>query len=73
MTVHKSQGSEYRAVVLAASKTPPQLMYRGLLYTAVSRASELLVCVGDEDIIRSMTENARRSKRYSGLKIRLCE
>lgn len=72
MTVHKSQGSEYRAVVLATSKTPPQLMYRGLLYTAVSRASELLVCVGDEDIIRSMTENARRSKRYSGLKLRLC-
>ncbi len=72
MTVHKSQGSEYRAVVLAASKTPPQLMYRGLLYTAVSRAAELLVCVGDENIIRSMTENARRSKRYSGLKIRLC-
>ena len=72
MTVHKSQGSEYRAVVLAASKTPPQLMYRGLLYTAVSRASELLVCVGDETIVRSMTENARRSKRYCGLKLRLC-
>ncbi len=72
MTVHKSQGSEYRAVVLAISKTPPQLMYRGLLYTAVSRASKLLVCVGDEGIVQSMTENARRSKRYCGLKIRLC-
>ncbi|MGM9614715.1 MAG: ATP-dependent RecD-like DNA helicase [Oscillospiraceae bacterium] len=71
MTVHKSQGSEYRAVVLAASKTPTQLMYRGLLYTAVSRASELLVIVGDEEIIASMTQNARRSKRYSGLKLRL--
>lgn len=71
MTVHKSQGSEYRAVVFAAAKTPPQLMYRGLLYTAVSRATELLVGVGDENIIRTMTENARRSKRYSGLKIRL--
>lgn len=71
MTVHKSQGSEYRAVVLVASQTPPQLMYRGLLYTAVSRAAELLVCVGDETIVRSMTENARRSKRYSGLKLRL--
>lgn len=72
MTVHKSQGSEYRAVVLAAAKTPPQLMYRGLLYTAVSRASELLVCVGDDLIIQAMTENSRRAKRYSGLKIRLC-
>ena len=71
MTVHKSQGSEYRAVVLAVSRTPSQLMYRGLLYTAISRASELLVTVGDEEIIRAMTENARRSKRYSGLRLRL--
>ena len=71
MTVHKSQGSEYRAVVLAASRTPPQLMYRGLLYTAITRAAELLVIVGDEDVIRAMTENARRSKRYSGLRLRL--
>ena len=71
MTVHKSQGSEYRAVVLALSKTPTQLMYRGLLYTAISRASELLVTVGDEEIIRAMTENARRSKRYSGLRLRM--
>lgn len=71
MTVHKAQGSEYRAVVMAASKTPVQLMYRGLLYTAVSRASELLVIVGDEGIIASMTQNARRAKRYSGLKLRL--
>lgn len=70
-TVHKAQGSEYRAVVLAVARTPQQLMYRGLLYTAVSRASELLVAVGDEEIIRAMTLNARRSKRYSGLKIRL--
>lgn len=70
-TVHKSQGSEYRAVVLAAAKTPPQLMYRGLLYTAVTRAAELLVAVGDEEVLRIMTENARRAKRYSGLKLRL--
>lgn len=72
MTVHKSQGSEYRAVVLAAAQTPPQLMYRGLLYTAVSRAAELLVGVGDDQIICAMVENARRAKRYSGLKTRLC-
>lgn len=72
MTVHKSQGSEYRAVVLAAAQTPSQLMYRGLLYTAVSRAAELLVGVGDDQIICAMVENARRAKRYSGLKTRLC-
>lgn len=71
MTVHKAQGSEYRAVVLAASSTPRQLMYRGLLYTAVSRASELLVTVGDEEILYAMTQNARRAKRYSGLRFRL--
>ena len=72
-TVHKSQGSEYRAVVLAAAAPPRQLMYRGLLYTAVSRASELLVAVGDEEVIRIMTENARRSKRYTGLRFRLLD
>jgi exodeoxyribonuclease V alpha subunit len=70
-TVHKSQGSEYRAVVLALAQTPRQLMYRGVLYTAITRAAELLVAVGDEEIIYRMTENARRSKRYSGLRIRL--
>ena len=71
MTVHKSQGSEYRAVVLAVSQVPAMLQYRGVLYTAISRASELLVAVGDSGILRQMTENARRSKRYSGLWLRL--
>ena len=70
-TVHKAQGSEYRAVVLAAVRAAPQLMYRSLLYTAVTRAAELLVIVGDEECIRVMTENARRAKRYSGLRIRM--
>lgn len=73
VTVHKSQGSEYRAVVLAAGRTAPQLMYRGLLYTAVTRASELLVVVGDDAVIAEMTENKRRAKRYSGLRVRLME
>ncbi len=70
-TVHKSQGSEYRAVVLVAVRAAPQLMYRSLLYTAVTRAAELLVMVGDEDAVRVMIENARRAKRYSGLRLRL--
>ncbi len=72
-TVHKSQGSEYRAVVLSAVRTAPQLMYRSLLYTAVTRAAELLVIVGDDEVIRAMTENARRAKRYSGLRIRMAD
>lgn len=71
VTVHKAQGSEYRAVILSAAKTAPQLTYRGLLYTAVTRAAKLLVIVGDDAVIASMTANYRRSKRYSGLKLRL--
>ena len=73
VTVHKSQGSEYRAVVLAVCRTAPQLQYRGLLYTAVTRAEELLVAVGDESVVEAMTDNFRRAKRYSGLKWRLTE
>ena len=73
VTVHKSQGSEYRAVVLSAARTAPQLMYRGLLYTAVTRASKLLVVVGDDAVIGAMTDNYRRTKRYSGLRVRLAE
>ena len=72
-TVHKAQGSEYRAVVLAAVRAAPQLMYRSLLYTAVTRAAELLVIVGDDEAVRVMTENARRAKRYSGLRIRMAD
>lgn len=70
-TVHKSQGSEYRAVVLSAVRPAPQLMYRSLLYTAVTRAAELLVIVGDDAVIRTMIENSRRIKRYSGLRLRM--
>ncbi len=73
MTVHKSQGSEYRAVIISAAKAAPQLMYRSLLYTAVTRAAELLVVVGDDQVIQIMTSNSRRAKRYSGLRIRLIE
>lgn len=71
MTVHKSQGSEYRAVVLAVAQVPAPLQYRGVLYTAITRASELLVTVGEGSTVQRMTENARRSKRYSGLWLRL--
>lgn len=73
MTVHKSQGSEYRAVVLSALDTAPRLLTRGVLYTAITRARELLVIVGDENVIARMTANNRQSKRYSGLRARLRE
>ncbi|MBR7146429.1 MAG: ATP-binding domain-containing protein, partial [Oscillospiraceae bacterium] len=71
MTVHKAQGSEYRAVVFAATPCAPGLMVRGVLYTAITRAKELLVLVGDDSVLYKMAENDRRQKRYSGLRWRL--
>ncbi len=71
MTVHKSQGSEYRAVILAAWNAHPNLLNRSVLYTAITRARELLIIVGREDMVAAMTENVRKTRRYSGLKLRL--
>ena len=71
MTVHKSQGSEYRAVVLALGQCAPSLLSRAVLYTAVTRARSLLIVVGDEEVFTTMVENNRTQKRYSGLKTRL--
>ncbi len=71
MTVHKSQGSEYRAVILAAFSGSPYLLSRSILYTAITRARELLIIVGREEVVSAMTENAKKNRRYSGLKLRL--
>ena len=71
MTVHKSQGSEYRAVILSAWNGSPYLLSRSVLYTAITRARELLIIVGREETVAAMTENARKNRRYSGLKLRL--
>ena len=71
MTVHKSQGSEYRAVVLVAWNGSPYLLSRSVLYTAITRARELLIIVGREETVAVMTENAKKNRRYSGLKLRL--
>ncbi len=73
MTVHKSQGSEYRAVVLSAWNGSPYLLSRSVLYTAITRARSLLVIVGREETVAAMTENARVGRRYTGLKLRLQE
>ncbi len=70
-TVHKAQGSEYRCVVLCAMPAAQSLMVRGVLYTAITRARELLVVVGDDAVLRTMAENDRRQRRYSGLRWRL--
>ncbi len=71
MTVHKSQGSEYRCVILTAWNGSPYLLSRSILYTAITRARELLIIVGREETVAVMTENARKNRRYTGLKLRL--
>ena len=67
VTVHKSQGSEFRAVVLPLFTGAPQLFYRNLLYTAVTRARELVVIVGRPSTVGQMVENNRKTRRYTGL------
>lgn len=71
MTVHKSQGSEYRAVILTAWNGSPYLLTRSILYTAITRARELLIVVGKEETVAAMTQNATKNRRYTGLKLRL--
>ena len=71
MTVHKSQGSEYRAVILVAWNGSPYLLSRSILYTAITRARELLIIGGREETVAVMTENAKKNRRYTGLKLRL--
>ncbi len=71
MTVHKSQGSEYRAVILCAWRGTPLLLSRSILYTAITRARELLIVVGDRGVIEYMVGNDKKQKRFSGLRWRL--
>ena len=73
ITVHKSQGSEFPAVVMPVAGVVPQLKYRNLLYTAVTRARERIVLVGSESEVREMTENDRKVRRYSALRVFLTE
>ncbi len=71
MTVHKSQGSEYGAVILVLSQSSKMLLTRGVLYTAVTRAKSLLIMVGDDAAAHYMIDNNKQSRRYSALRIRL--
>ncbi|NLY18211.1 MAG: ATP-dependent RecD-like DNA helicase [Clostridiaceae bacterium] len=67
ITVHKSQGSEFSAVVMALSGIPPMLTCRNLLYTGVTRACRLVVLVGETRILKKMVENITEKKRFTGL------
>lgn len=71
MTVHKAQGSEYRAVVFALSQSSPMLMTRDVLYTGITRARELLILVGDDSAAYQMIDNFKRTNRYTALRVRL--
>lgn len=71
VTVHKSQGSEFPIVVLSLAPCAPALMYRNLLYTAVTRAKDMVVAVGDPDTIAHMVANGDGQKRYTSLAERL--
>ncbi|NLD87856.1 MAG: AAA family ATPase, partial [Clostridiales bacterium] len=71
MTVHKSQGSEFEAVVFVAFDAPARLLTRNILYTAVTRAKRVFVAVGKDEIIWRMTQNNDARTRYSGLKERI--
>lgn len=68
ITVHKSQGSEFEAVVLPLYRNTPHLCYRNLLYTAVTRAKSLLIIVGSRETLDRMIENDRKTLRYTGLR-----
>ena len=67
ITIHKSQGSEYPAVVIPLLNGPQMLMNRNLIYTAVTRAKKCVTIVGDEKTFSQMVDNTRQQKRYSGL------
>ena len=73
VTIHKSQGSEYPAVVLPILTGPRMLLTRNILYTAVTRAVSCVTIVGSEDTIRQMIGNANEQKRYTGLCERIRE
>ncbi len=68
VTVHKSQGNEFDAVVMPVTGVVEQLAYRNLLYTAVTRAKKLIVLVGSRNTIERMVANNSKAKRYSALK-----
>lgn len=73
ITIHKSQGSEYPAVVLPILTGPRMLFNRNLLYTAVTRAKKCVTIVGKAEMVQRMIDNTMEQKRYSSLDVRICE
>ena len=73
ITIHKSQGSEYPAVVIPILSGPKMLLNRNLLYTAVTRARKCVTVVGSEETLREMIRNEKQQQRYSSLDQRICD
>lgn len=73
VTIHKSQGSEYPAVIIPLLTGPKKLLNRNLLYTAITRAKKMVVIVGNINIINQMIDNTEEQKRYTSLALRLEE
>ena len=73
ITIHKSQGSEYPAVVIPLMRGPELLMNRNLIYTAITRAQKCVVMVGQPQVFMDMIQNTKQTVRYSGLEYRLRE
>ena len=73
LTVHKAQGCEYRAVILALSDTSRRLLTRMVLYTAVTRARDLLILVGNDSTAYQMIDNVAPTRRYNALRVRIRE
>ena len=71
VTIHKSQGSEYPAVVMPILSGPRVLFHRNLLYTGVTRARNCLTIVGDRNMLFSMIQNVNEQRRYTTLAYRL--
>ena len=73
VTIHKSQGSEYRAVIMPLTNVSEQLLYRNLLYTGITRAKENIILIGQRGVVNRMVENDRKTLRYSCMKRMLKE
>ena len=73
ITVHKSQGSEYPVVIIPLYRCAPMLLTRNLLYTAITRASKMVILVGSPEILETMVGNERKSKRLTALGERITE
>jgi exodeoxyribonuclease V alpha subunit len=73
VTIHKSQGSEYPAVIMPLLGGPRMLFNRNLLYTGITRARNCVTILGSGDTVRSMVENINENSRYTALAERICE